>query len=290
MPETGPVSADAPGKINPYLRVVARRDDGYHDVETILLPIDLVDRVTVTVTREARFEVRVTGPRAEGVPLGSENLAVRAAREFVAETGVEGGAEIAIEKQVPVAAGLGGGSADAAAVLRLLDRASGKDLAPEALARIAARVGSDVPALLLQRPALASGRGERAVAIDAAPTWWALVTFDAGIRAEEAYGWWDHGVRRWFERPRPVDEALRAVAGGDPSEISATMYNSLEPGVLHRHPSVAAARDSLNGAGAIGVIVSGSGPTLAALCRGETHAREVAGRVGGFPVTAAPPG
>jgi 4-diphosphocytidyl-2-C-methyl-D-erythritol kinase len=118
--------------------------------------------------------------------------------------------------------------------------------------------------------------------VDAASTWWVLVTFDAGIGAEDAYGWWDRSIRGRLERPRPVEEALRALARGDPQQIAATMHNSLEPGVIRRHPSVAAARDALGAAGAVGVLLSGSGPTVAALCRDRDRAVEVADRVGGI--------
>ncbi len=282
MPEG--FSDEAPAKLNPYLRVVRRRDDGYHDVETIVLPLDLADRVSLTPRETPGFALRVTGPRAAGVPTGDDNLALRAAFAFAEATGVIAGAAIEIEKHVPVAAGLGGGSADAAAVLRLLDRAWATGLGEEGLCRIAAGVGSDVPALVLGRPAMATGRGERVHAIDVAPTWWVLATFDAGVLAEDAYRWWDLSLRRRLDRPRPVSEALRALNIGDPGEIAATLHNSLEPEVVRRHPSVAAARDALVAAGAAGVLVSGSGPTVAGLVASPADARIAADSVGGVAV------
>ena len=145
----------AHAKLNVFLRVLGRRDDGYHDVETLLLPISLADRVTVEPADE--LTLSIDGPAADGVPAHDANLALRAARALAADAGGEGpqGAHITIEKRVPVAAGLGGGSADAAATLLLLDELWSTGLGRDGLARLAIEIGSDVPALLLGEPAYA---------------------------------------------------------------------------------------------------------------------------------------
>ena len=297
MGESGDVTELAPAKLNPYLRVLRRRDDGFHDIETIVLPLDLADTVRVRPLEGDRFELDVSGPRAEDVPLGDENLVVRAARALAASAGAGRGAWIEIEKGVPVAAGLGGGSADAAATLRALNRLWGLGLDREELGRIGAGIGSDVPALVPGRAVMATGRGERVTAFEAPPTWWVLVTFDAGISARDAYAWWDRGIRRRLERPGPIEDARRAIASGDPDEIAAKLHNSLEFGVVRRHPSVAAARDALGLGGhpdrertdgAIGVLVSGSGPTVAGLCRDRDHATRLAETVDGIAVSSIP--
>ena len=295
MGEAGVVTETAPAKLNPYLRVIRRRDDGFHDLESIVLPLDLADTVTVRALDGDRFELSVTGRRAGDVPLGDENLVIRAARALAASTRVGRGAMIEIEKRIPVAAGLGGGSSDAAATLRALNGVWGLGLDPASLGRIGTGIGSDVPALVPGGAVMATGRGERVVRIEAPRTWWVLVTFHAGISARDAYEWWDRGIKRRFERPRPIEEALRAVASGDPDAMAATLHNSLEFGVVRRHPSVAAARDALSFGGhpdsglrtdgAVGALVSGSGPTVAGVCRDEEHATRLAEAVRGMVVS-----
>ena len=286
------VTETAPAKLNPYLRVLRRRDDGYHDIETIVLPLDLADTVTVRLRDEPGFELRVTGPRSEEVPSGDENLVLGAAHALGGRVAQERGAVIELDKRVPVAAGLGGGSSDAAATLRALNRAWGLGLDAAELAAVGASVGSDVPALIRAGPVLARGRGEIVVQIDAPATSWVLVTFDVGISAADAYGWWDESLRRRIQRPQPVDAALRMVASGDPEAIAGTLHNSLEWGIFRRHPSVEAARQALGfgghpdgevrSDGAVGVIVCGSGPTVAGLCRDREHAEQLAAAVNGI--------
>ena len=286
------VTERAPAKLNPYLRVLRRRDDGFHDVETIVLPLDLADTVSVRVSAERRVTLRATGPRGYEVPAGEHNLVVRAANSFAAAIREGRGADITLEKHVPVAAGLGGGSSDAAATLRALDRVWGAGVGMDRLLEIAARVGSDVPAMVVGRPVVATGRGDVVAPVEARPTWWVLVTFDAGIRARDAYGWWDRGLVRRLRRQPPIGPALRALSAGDLQGLGGAMFNALEPGILRRHPSVAAARRALleggppheqaRGGGALGVIVSGSGPTVVGLCRDREHADRLARALGGI--------
>ncbi len=291
--DEGPVSEPAPAKLNLFLRVRGRRPDGFHDLETLIQPITLADGVQVR--RAEGLSLGVAGERVREVPPGEENLALGAARALAAVCGGGAGASILLVKRIPVAAGLGGGSADAAATLRALNQVWGLGLDQAQLGRIGAGIGSDVPALVPGRAVMATGRGEHVVGIDAPQTWWVLVTFHAGISARDAYEWWDRGIRRRFEHPPPIDEALRAIGSGEPDAISSTLHNSLEWGVVRRHPSVAAARDALGygghpdrearADGAIGVVVCGSGPTVAGLCRDREHATRLAEAVQGIVVS-----
>jgi 4-diphosphocytidyl-2-C-methyl-D-erythritol kinase len=277
MSETsGPVSEPAPAKINPVLRVLGRRDDGYHEIETLVQPITLADGVQAAPA-EGGITLTVAGERAEEVATGEDNLVMRAARALDPDRG----AHLLLAKRIFVAAGLGGGSADAAATLRALDRLWGLGLGIEGLAPVAARIGSDVPALLPGGPMLARGRGEVVEPVEVPPTWWVLVPFTFGITSAEAYGWWDEQGSATGPEAAALLEALRA---GDLAEAGRRLANDLQEGVVRRHPIVEEGIQGLLEVGALGAIVCGSGPTVAGLVRDGFHAEEIAGKVGGFAV------
>jgi 4-diphosphocytidyl-2-C-methyl-D-erythritol kinase len=223
----------------------------------------------------------VTGERAEDVPQGEENLVVVAARALAERAGVDRGAALLLAKQIFVAAGLGGGSADAAAALRALDRLWGLGLGVEGLAPVAASVGSDIPALLPGGPVLARGRGDVVEAVELPATWWVLVPFTLAISAEDAYGWWDQDGAETGPDPRPLLEALRS---GDMPETGRHLSNDLGAGVIKRYPIVGETIEGLLEEGALGAIVCGSGPTVAALVSSGFQAEELAAKAGGYAV------
>ena len=275
----GPVREPAPAKLNLFLRVVRRRDDGYHDIETAVQPLTLADGVEARPADDLRLVV--AGPEAGGVPRGPENLAIRAALALAEEAGVEPRARLLIAKRVPVAAGLGGGSADAAAALRALNDLWGCGLGADRLAGVAARVGSDVPALVYGGPVLARGRGEVVEPIEVARTWWVLVTQGFGVSASDAYRWWDEDGGVTGPGPPALLEALRA---GDVEGVAGLAFNDLEGPVAARHPRIEEAREAVRSAGALRALLCGSGPTVAGLCRDGPHAEEVAAALGGIAV------
>ncbi len=267
--DRGPVSEPAPAKVNPFLRVLGNRGDGYHEVETLVQPITLADGVQAAPAEEG-ITLTVAGDRAGDVSTGEDNLVLRAARAL----GSERGAHLLLAKRIFVAAGLGGGSADAAATLRALDRLWGLGLGIEGLAPVAARIGSDVPALLPGGPVLARGRGEVVEPFQVPPTWWVLVPFTFAITSTEAYGWWEELGSGTGPEAVGLLEALRA---GDLAEAGQGLANDLQEGVVRHHPIAGEAIQGLKEAGALGAIVCGSGPTVAGLVRDGFHAEEVAG-------------
>lgn len=275
-----PVTEPAPAKLNPFLRVIGARPDGYHDLETVMLPVTLADGIQVR--RAEGLSLTVTGERAEAVPAGEENLAVVAAGALREACDADAGAHVLLMKRIPVAAGLGGGSADAAAVLRALNDLWGCGLDGAALAQVAARVGSDVPALVHRGPVVARGRGERVEPTEAVRTWWVLVVPEFGIRAGEAYGWWDQHPGGESPEGGPF---LRALATGDLETMAALLWNDLEGPVSRRRPEVAEAKQTLLRAGALGAIMSGSGPAVAGLVRDGAHAEEIAAATAGLVVS-----
>ncbi len=265
----------AHAKVNLFLRVLSPRDDGYHEIETVLVPISLADHVSVEPADA--LSVSLNGPVAGGVPRDDANLALRAARALAAEAGGEpSGARITIDKKVPVAAGLGGGSADAAATLLLLDELWSTGLGRDGLARLAADIGSDVPALLLGEPAYASGRGERVASVLAQSTTWVVKPFAFGVSSADAYAWWDGHATTG-----PDPGALIAAAeAGDDALLGSALYNDLQAPVAERHPEIAETVDAFVGAGARGAVMTGSGPTVVALCS-FAAAQDVADAVAG---------
>jgi 4-diphosphocytidyl-2-C-methyl-D-erythritol kinase len=272
------VTEPAPAKINAFLRVLGRRDDGYHEIETLVLPVTLADGVQVSPAEG--IQLTVAGDRASEVPAGEDNLVLRATHALRDRLAEKRGAHVLLSKRIPVGAGLGGGSADAAATLRALDSLWGSDLGLEELMDVAAEVGSDVPALLHKGPVIARGRGERVKPTSLPKTWWVLATQRFGVSSEAAYSLWDEGG---ITGPDARD-LLDALARGDLERAARLLSNDLEPVVKERHPEVAEARRALLDAGAVGTIMSGSGPTVAGLTRNAAHAEELVSSVGGIAV------
>jgi 4-diphosphocytidyl-2-C-methyl-D-erythritol kinase len=277
MGEAGAVSEPAPAKLNLFLRVLGRREDGYHDINSLVLPLTLADGVQAR--RSDRLVLTVVGECAADVPRSEENLVVRAARALAEAVGSEPAASLLLSKRIPVAAGLGGGSADAAATLRALARLWGVEAGPPRLREIGARIGSDVPALVEVRPVLLGGRGDVVEPVEVPRTWWVLLTQTYGVRAGDAYRWWDEEERPGGADPEALVAAIRA---GELERAGPLLSNDLEAPVTARHAEVGTARDRLLEAGVLGAVMVGSGPTVAGLVRDGFQAEEVAASTGGI--------
>ena len=272
----------AAAKLNVFLRVMGRREDGYHDIETVILPLDLHDVVRIQVAGSTRVDV--AGPRAgELSAAGGEHLARRAIEAFVSATGIAATVEVTIEKRIPVTAGMGGGSADAAAVLRVLSRLHRID--PLDLLPAAAGLGADVPALLHGGPVLVEGRGDRLTPVMAASANWVIAPQAFGVRTADAYRWWDEDP---VSGPDP-GALIAALETGNVDLLGSAFYDDLESVVLARHPAIAVTRDALLEAGAAGAVMTGSGPTVVALARHPGEAARIAAAVPGAFVTTGPP-
>ena len=286
MTRRAAVRRRANAKINVFLRVLRSRDDGYHDIESLVVPVSLADRIAARAADELRVTMKGADDLARTVPVGGLNLALVAALALADECEHAGGADVEIDKRIPVAAGLGGGSADAAATLGALNELWGCRLDMEALADIAARVGSDVPAMLAGGPVLVRGRGD---VIDPATVdrmWWILRSFDFGVRSPDAYRWWDDDGAPSGPDPAPL---LLAATKGDPEMLGPLLFNDLERPVFARHPDLAEAKAALIEAGALGAVMSGSGSSVAGLARDQAHARSLAKRWPSALVVAGPP-
>ncbi|MFQ5457843.1 MAG: 4-(cytidine 5'-diphospho)-2-C-methyl-D-erythritol kinase [Myxococcota bacterium] len=254
----------APAKVNLSLRVLGRRPDGYHAIETVLVPLTLGDLVEVSLG--GRGVTLVSND--PGLPKNEDNLAVRAAARFLAEAGLRRGVRIGIGKTIPVAAGLGGGSSDAAAVLTALNALTGKPLSKKALAALALSLGADVPFFLGAGPALARGIGEILTPLPALPpAWFVLVNPGFEIRAAWAYGRW----REALTTPPPHPKV--PPFSRDWSNLGASLSSDLEAVILPRYPVLRRLKERLIGLGAVGALVSGSGPTVFGVFREATGAQ-----------------
>ena len=248
---------DAQAKINLALRILAREENGYHQLETLFARIDLADTVRVATDTTAR-ELTVDGP---DVGPRERNLAWRAAEAYMAEAGWPHGFAIHIEKRIPVGGGLGGGSADAGAVLRILNAIAPRPLPDAAVATLAFRLGADVPFVATDAPfALGWGRGERLLALNPLPARELLLCLPPfGVETGAAFGWIDAQRR---------EEPLRAPAPLRPQDvdrwdgIARLAENDFETPVIHRHPGIAACLEALTAAGARIARMSGSGSTV----------------------------
>jgi 4-diphosphocytidyl-2-C-methyl-D-erythritol kinase len=274
------VTEPAFAKLNLFLRVLGRRDDGYHDIETLVLPLTLADYLTVETRRDDfQIVVEAEGPESRTTPVGEDNLAVRAAATIREATGRPDGVRITIDKRIPVASGLGGGSADAAAVLRTLGRLWSVPSAD--LLKVAPRIGSDVAALVPRRPVVARGRGEVVEETDMPRLDWVLLPQAFEVSSGDAYRWWDQDEIQPGPEPGPVIDAARA---GDVNALSSLLFNDLERPVAARHPEVVESTRGLLEGGAVSTVMCGSGPTVAGLCRDEKHAEAVAKATRGIAV------
>lgn len=274
---TGPVHVRAPGKLNLFFRVGRLQPDGYHAVASAYQAVSLFEDVWAHPAEG--FSVEVTGDvEVGGVPLDETNLALRAARMLAAETGVAGGVRLVIRKGVPVAGGMGGGSADAAAALVACDALWGTAVPAARLHALAARLGADVPFALLGGTAVGIGRGDELTPASTAGRFdWVLVTSAEGLSTPEVYRTLDaqraaDAAAGTVAAPEVSADVLEALASGNAGELGAGIRNDLQPAALALRPALAETIATGERLGAVGGIVSGSGPTVALLARDEAAA------------------
>ena len=253
------ITMEAPAKINLYLEVGSARPDGYHPVRTVMQAVELCDLLHLEVTDGGRgLDLEVEGE----APVGEDNLCLRAAAAFLSATDMGMRVAMKLTKRIPLAAGLGGGSSDAAAVLRALNLAAGEVLKEEELLRVAAGLGTDVPFFLVGGTALGEGRGERVTALVQAPPL-PVVLANPGRELSTAE------VYRRFDLlaggPVPAGDPgalMRALPHGDARAVAQHLHNSLQPAAQELMPEVALLLERATAAGAVGALVSGSGPTV----------------------------
>ena len=278
---SGPVRVRVPAKINLHLGVGPLRPDGYHELNTVYHAISLFDEITARPGDT--LALTMEGEGAGTLALDETNLIIRAARALAARTRVPAHVRLHLRKSIPLAGGLAGGSADAAATLIACDLLWGTGLSRDELAEVGATLGSDIPFLLHGGTALGTGHGEAISPILARPTtWhWVVALADGGLATPEVY----RKLDTLRESPFPpkalagADELMSALRQRDPAVLGAALGNDLQPAALALRPDLADVLEAGERAGAVAGIVSGSGPTCAFLATDAAHAGRVAAAV-----------
>jgi len=270
------VTARVPAKVNLQLSVGGRRPDGYHDLATVYQAVSLYDEVTASASDGV--SIVVDGDGARDVPVDGTNLAARAATALAQRAGVAANVELRLRKNIPVAGGMAGGSADAAAALVACDALWGLGLDRPTLTDVAAELGSDVPFLLSGGTAIGVGRGERLTpALARGRFHWVFATHRRGLSTPAVYGEVDR-LRGSVARPEPriSDGLMAALRAGDPAALGRSLVNDMQRAALSLRPKLQLTLEVGEDYGALGAVVCGSGPTCAFLVRDDDHALDVA--------------
>ncbi|QHC20662.1 4-(cytidine 5'-diphospho)-2-C-methyl-D-erythritol kinase [Streptomyces sp. GS7] len=289
-PDNAPASVTVrvPAKVNVQLAVGGRRPDGFHDLANVFLAVGLHDEVTVTPADT--LTLTCTGPDADQVPLDESNLAARAARALAARHGLDPAVHLHIAKDIPVAGGMAGGSADAAAALLACDTLWGTGSSRDELLALCAELGSDVPFSLVGGAALGRGRGELLEPLPVGGTFhWVFAVADGGLSTPAVYKECDRlrdasgrgATTADIPDPEPTPALLDALRTGDATALAASLSNDLQAAAVSLRPSLAATLAAGTAAGALAALVSGSGPTTAFLVSDAEAAERVAAALRG---------
>jgi 4-diphosphocytidyl-2-C-methyl-D-erythritol kinase len=279
----GTVQKLSPCKVNLLLNILGRRPDGFHELETVMQPVALHDEISFERSG-AGVKLTCSSP---ALPVDGQNLVHRAATAFLEAAGISEGVRIHLEKRIPLAAGLGGGSGNAATTLTGLNELFGGPLGREQLQSLAAKLGSDVPFFLQSGPALATGRGENITPLAPFPALRGLVLVlvhpGFGISTAWAYKNLARFPAALNGRPGRAHELAGLLEGADPAAAAAGFYNSLEAPALEKFPVLALFQEFFRANGAVGALMSGSGSTTFALAPSEAVAEQMVERLkGGF--------
>jgi 4-diphosphocytidyl-2-C-methyl-D-erythritol kinase len=266
----------SPCKVNLLLNILARRPDGFHELETVMQPVRLCDEIAFDRTGKG-IELSCSDQR---LPVDSRNLVFRAAEKFFAAAKISGGVKIHLEKKIPLAAGLGGGSGNAATTLLALNELWESPLASEKLFEIAASLGSDVPFFLQDKPALATGRGEKIEPLDnfsaLADKAFLLIHPGFGISTPWAYQNLARFPGALNGQKGRAQKLARLLQTGDLKAAAAEFYNSLEAPAFEKFPILQLYREFLLANGAVAALMSGSGSTTFAICENVPAAESLA--------------
>ncbi len=262
-------------KINLHLDITGIRQDGFHCVNTVMQTVSLCDTVTLSLTPERGIFISCD---KANVPTGEKNIAWKAANSFLSAIGADTGVKIHIEKRIPMAAGLAGGSADAAAVLRGMNGLCGYPLDTSELCKLASSIGSDVPFCVVGGSAFADGKGDILHSFPALPDCTLLIACGGeGVSTPEAYGMLD----RRFDffrayKPRSLEALKEALCSGDTAAVAKSTFNIFEEPILSVRPVARKIKENMLSLGALGAMMSGSGPSVFGFFESEEKARAAA--------------
>ena len=270
------VEVQVPAKVNLQLSVGPREADGYHEVVTVFQAISLYDNLKIS--RSNQFGISIRGDYTNGVPLDSSNLVYKAVQLMSEKYDIDANLEIEIEKNIPVAGGMAGGSADAAASLLGVDQLFGIGLSKDQLSEVARSLGSDVPFMLHGGTAVGRGHGDEITpALSRGNYHWVIAVSSSGLSTPAVYGECDR-LRTGLDIKAPTlnDELLQALLSGDSTRVGKSLNNDLQAAACSLRPALRLILDTGQEYGALGGIVSGSGPSVAFLVADEDHSLDLA--------------
>lgn len=268
------IELKALGKINLGLDILGRRDNGYHDVRMVMQTVYLYDRVFLEKTREDRIQIETN---ISYLPVNENNIAYKAADLLKKEFHMEGGIRIRLEKHIPVAAGMAGGSSDAAAVLFGMNRLFGLGLSEEELKERGVKLGADVPYCIMRGTVLAEGIGEILTPLPPMPKCYILIAKPPLSASTKTV--YEKIDRQGIESHPDIDGILSGLSGGDINKVAASMGNVLEQVMLKEYPVLQTIKDVMIKAGALNAMMSGSGPTVFGVFDSRSRAKAAAARL-----------
>ena len=273
------VTVRVPSKVNLQLSVGPRESDGYHQLVTVFQAISIFDDVTIKIADQgAGINLSVSGDQIHGVPTDSSNLVVKAAELIMKKFEIEIDASIDIKKSIPVAGGMAGGSADAAAAIVAINELYDLEMTREEMHEIASQLGSDVPFLLSGGTAIGQGRGDQLTAALSRGTYhWVLALSSVGLSTPAVYNECDR-LRQGLDisEPQISDALMQSLLSADPKAVGNLLVNDLQQAACSLRPALRLILDVGQEYGALGAIVSGSGPTVAFLVSDEEHGLDLA--------------
>lgn len=269
------ITRKAYAKINLGLDVLCRRQDGYHEVKMVMQTVDIYDVLTFTACREPGIRLEIEGC---DIPADKENLVYRAAKLLMREYEIESGVEISLQKQIPIAAGMAGGSSDAAAVFHGFNELFALGMSEEELCRLGVKIGADVPYCILGGTALAEGIGERLTRLPAPPeAFLAVAKPDIDVSTKFVY---ENLHAELLQEHPDIDGMVAALREGNLSGITERMGNVLETVTLRTYPVIAEIKELMREAGAENALMSGSGPTVFGIFREKERALAAMTQIG----------
>jgi len=241
----------SPAKINLRLEILRKREDGYHELRTVFQKINVYDRLYFCLKREREISIKVDPP---GLPTGEKNLVYQAAQSILKKSGYQGGVEIKIEKRIPLGAGLGGGSSNAATALKALNQLLRRGLSDRELTTLGLAIGADVPFFFLEGSAIGTGIGEKLKKIELPALWYILIYPGFEVSTRWAYQNFVLTKKRFHFKFQKLFNT--------PGNISKILLNDLEEVVSSKYPQIGLMKNILSSCGALGVLMTGSGPTV----------------------------
>ncbi len=263
-----PLHLESPAKVNLRIEILKKREDGYHEIETILQKISLHDTVHFSLKKEKGVTITTDHP---SLPVGKDNLAYKAVQSMLKVSGYKGGVHIQIEKRIPIGAGLGGGSSNAAATLKALNQLLELGVSKKRLMEMGLEIGADVPFFFLEGAAMGSGIGERLKKVELPALWFVLIYPNFEVSTRWAY-------QNFVLTNQRIHFNLQKLIK-TPEGISRILLNHLEEVVSKKYPQIDIMKKILFSAGAMGTLMTGSGPTVFGVFPKEKSATEGYGRI-----------